>query len=71
MFQEYLKRGGENFKWRHMREVNNLMFTEPAKLLKKYTPNAILDEAIYGCHLCSLAIGSSWNTGRLPFNSAK
>jgi hypothetical protein len=68
---EYTKRDAEEFKYKHLREVTTLYHIDPAKLTDDYTPKDNLNEAIKGCPLCSLAIGTSWFREDLPFDTAR
>jgi hypothetical protein len=71
MAGEYEKRDTPQFKYKHLREVLTLYHIDPARMRDDYTPIDILEEAIKGCPLCSLAIGTSWSTGDVPFDTAR
>ena len=69
--EEYKKRGTPAFSYERLREVNTLYHIDPSKMADDYTPIDILNEAIEGCPLCSMAIGTSWHSGEQPFDSTR
>jgi len=71
MAGEYQKRDTPQFKYKHLREVITLYHIEPARMRDDYTPIEILEEAIKGCPLCSLAIATSWSRADVPFDAAR
>jgi hypothetical protein len=71
MAGEYQKRNTLQFGYKNLREVITLYHMNPAKMRDDFTPIDILEEAIKGCPLCSLAIGTSWSRGDIPFDTAR
>jgi hypothetical protein len=68
---EFEKRDTPQFNYKNLREVNTLFHILPHRMRDNYTPVNILEEAIAGCPLCSLAISSSWAQGNTPFDTAR
>lgn len=67
----YQGRDAEGFEEEYTKEVFTLFHPDPERMLNDYTPNEILKEAIQGCHLCSMAIGSSWSRGDVPVDTVR
>ena len=68
---DYKDRDSADFKHKHLKEVITLTHINPSKLTNDYTPKDLLDGAIGGCPLCSMAVGTSWFRGDLPFDTVR